>query len=417
MSKSIKNIGLFGFGQVGQGLYTVIQQSGYTGASIRKIVVKNKEKTRIVSSDLLGYDKNEILDDQDIDIIVEAIDDSKEAFNIVKAALEKKRLVVTSSKKMVAENFSELIELQKKHNATLLYEGSVCGSIPVIQLLDRYFRHEQLKSIQGIFNGTSNFILSRIFNENLHYEEALKQAQDLGFAESDPTNDVQAYDPKFKTVILAKHGFGVTLKPEEVINFGIDNFNAEDIRFAREHDFKLKVLATLIAEDGAVYAYVLPHFVGKNNKFYEIENEFNAVQIDAPYAGVQFYTGRGAGSLPTGLAVFNDVKDLVNGQHYAYEKSASADLTDETNLLLEIYFRYTDEKIKNGLNFISTSETDLPEGNQFIIGYVTLKNLKEQLPQIQSTGSVVIATGLRTLKSNQPLFTNHPFSTEEKTYV
>lgn len=407
MNTKTKNIGLFGFGQVGQGLYNVINGTGYKGAAIKTIVVKNSSKARTVSRDLLRYNKNEVLKDESIDIIVEAIDDADEAFIIVKTALQNGTPVVTANKKMVAQNLEELIALQEEFGTPLLYEGAVCGAIPIVQTIEKYFAYEPLNSVQGIFNGTSNYILSKIFNDRLDYSLALKQAQDLGFAESDPTNDVQAFDPKYKVIILAKHAFGLTLKPSDVLNFGIDTFTPDDIRFAREHQFKIKVLPIAFAHGDDVFAYVLPQFIEQNNRFYDVENEFNAVLIDAPYAGNQFYFGRGAGSLPTGVAVFNDVHDIVNGSRYGYHKKQPFVPSDENELLLEVYLRYSKDSVKEAVKFERITEGYISSENSFVIGYASLKSLKEQIHRIHASGSTIIATGKRLMRKTANGYLNN----------
>jgi homoserine dehydrogenase len=177
--------------------------------------------------------KIEILNNPEINVVVELIDDADEAYHIVKYALQQGKHVVTANKKMLANHLYELTELQQKHNVSLLYEASACGSIPIIRTLEEYYDNELLYSVSGIFNGTSNFILTKTIFENLSYADALKKAQDLGFAESDPTNDVEGYDAKFKAVVLAAHAFGLFAKQEEVFNIGINTIAVDDIRYAK----------------------------------------------------------------------------------------------------------------------------------------------------------------------------------------
>src|SRR5690606_9927635 len=154
-------------------------------------------------------DANAVLDDPEINTVVELIDDADAAFEIVARALRSGKNVVSANKKMIATHLKELVEIQNQHGTSLLYEGAVCGSIPIIRNLEEYYDNELLHSVSGIFNGSSNYILSKIFNENLAYETALRQAQDLGFAETDPTLDVGGFDPKFKLAIVASHAYGL----------------------------------------------------------------------------------------------------------------------------------------------------------------------------------------------------------------
>ena len=178
MSKTLK-IGLFGFGCVGQGLYHVLNNSTGFKADIVKIGLKDKTKKRTVATELITFDKWEILNNPEIDVIVELIDDADEAFLIVSEALKKGKHVVTANKKLLAVHLDELYRLQKENNVSLLYEASACGSIPIIRSLEEYFDNEELEKVSGIFNGTTNYILTKTISEKLSYADALKQAQDL----------------------------------------------------------------------------------------------------------------------------------------------------------------------------------------------------------------------------------------------
>src|SRR5690606_9373667 len=185
MKKNLK-LGLFGFGCVGQGLYHVLEETQGVKAEIKKICVKTKNKSRPLSEDLFTFSQEEILNDPEIDVVVELIDDAAAAFDIVKASLLKGKAVVTANKKMLAEHLEELYQLQKQTGKPLLYEGAVCGSIPILRNLEEYYDNDLISSIEGIFNGSTNYILTKVFEENKSYPDALAKAQELGFAESDP---------------------------------------------------------------------------------------------------------------------------------------------------------------------------------------------------------------------------------------
>jgi homoserine dehydrogenase len=184
MSKKL-NIGLFGFGVVGQGLYDIIRTKNLN-LEIKKIAIKDASKKRSLPEHYFTTDKNELLNNPEINTIIELINDTEAAYEIVSTALKTGKNVVSASKKMIAKYLDELIALQTEHGTSLLYEGAVCGSIPIIRNLEEYYDNELLHSISGIFNGSSNYILSKGFLEGLDYDAALKQAQDLGFAETDP---------------------------------------------------------------------------------------------------------------------------------------------------------------------------------------------------------------------------------------
>src|SRR5690606_30474660 len=229
MSKKLI-IGIFGFGVVGQGLYDIIKTKNLN-LEIKKFVIKNANKQRSLPADLFTTDAEVILNDPEINTVVELIDDADAAFQITKRALESGKNVVSANKKMIATHLEELADIQQNHGTSLLYEGAVCGSIPIIRNLEEYYDNELLHSVSGIFNGSSNYILSKVFNENQNYDEALKKAQELGFAETDPTLDVGGYDPKYKLAIVASHAYGIYVNPDSILNLGIDKLGAQDIRF------------------------------------------------------------------------------------------------------------------------------------------------------------------------------------------
>ena len=312
------NIGIFGFGCVGQGLYFAIENSTGFTTSIKKIVVKNKDKKRSIDEACFSFDKNDILNDDEINVVVELIDDADEAFNIVSAAIKKGKHVVTANKKMLGLHMEELLALKNEYNVSLLYEASACGSIPIIRTLEEYFDNEELECVSGIFNGTTNYILTKTINENISYDEALKNAQAKGFAETDPTSDVEGFDAMYKTIILSLHAFGVILKSQDLLRFGITTLQPKDILYAKENGYSIKLVPTIKKlADGKLAAFILPKFVTTENHLSKVENEFNGVLVEGLISGEQFFMGRGAGSHPTGAAVLSDISALSYG--YAYD--------------------------------------------------------------------------------------------------
>jgi homoserine dehydrogenase len=376
MSKKLK-IGLFGFGCVGQGLYHVLNNSTGFKADIVKIAVKNKNKKRTVGADLITFDKWEILNNPEIDVIVELIDDADEAFLIVSEALKKGKHVVTANKKLLAEHLKELYQLQQENNVSLLYEASACGSIPIIRTLEEYFDNEELKKVSGIFNGTTNYILTKTINEKLSYEDALKQAQDKGFAESDPTNDVEGFDAKFKAIIIALHAFGLIIKPEDVLNIGIATLHDNDIKYASEKGYKIKLTPIIqLIGDNKVSVFVAPRFIKENNQLYNVDNEFNGVIVEGKFSGEQFLQGRGAGSYPTGAAVLSDISALSHGYKYEFKKYAQKQAPEFTNdALVHVYLRYnTSDELKQ-FEFNEVTEKYTGKDYHYVVGKVNLKNI------------------------------------------
>jgi homoserine dehydrogenase len=315
--KTLK-IGLFGFGCVGQGLYHTLQHSTGFKTRIEKIVVKNREKPRPIGQEFFSYDKDDILENSNINVVVELIDDADEAFKIVSTALKNGKNVVTANKKMLALHLETLLRLAKENAVSLLYEAAACGSIPIIRTLEEYFDNEELSKLSGIFNGTTNYILTKLATENLEFSEALKKAQELGFAESNPEADVEAFDPLYKSVILALHGFGIILDPAQISRFGITTLKKGDLDFASKNNYKIKLVPTIqrLAEN-KLTAYVIPKFIPKDHQLAKVDNEFNGVIVEGQFSGEQFFVGRGAGSLPTGAAVLSDISSLSFS--YAYE--------------------------------------------------------------------------------------------------
>lgn len=376
MAKKLK-IGLFGFGCVGQGLYYVLNNSTGFKADIVKIAVKDRTKERSVSKDLITFDKYEILNNPEIDVIVELIDDAEEAFNIVSEALKKGKHVVTANKKLLALHLEELYKLQQENNVSLLYEASAGGSIPIIRTLEEYFDNEELEKVSGIFNGTTNYILSKTINEKLSYATALKQAQEQGFAETDPTSDVEGFDPKYKSVIIALHAFGLIIKPDDILNIGITTLHNNDIKYASEKGYKIKLTPVIQRLEGdKISVLVAPRFVKDTNQLYNVENEFNGVIVEGKFSGEQFLQGKGAGSYPTGAAVLSDISALSHGYKYEYKKHVQKHASNFTNdVLVNVYFRYNSIIDLNKFEFDEITEKYNGTDYNYIIGKVNLQAL------------------------------------------
>lgn len=377
MKKKLK-LGVFGFGCVGQGLYHVLQETQGIKAEIKKICVKNKDKSRIIDNEFFTYDKNDILNDQEIDVVVELIDDANAAFEVVKKALEKGKAVVTANKKMLAEHLEEIYELQKKYGKPVLYEGSVCGAIPIIRNLEEYYDNDLISSIEGIFNGSTNFILTKVFEERKNYAEALRQAQELGFAESDPSLDVKGFDPKYKLVIAIAHTFGVFVRPEDVINIGIDKVTDLDLKFARENGYGIKLVARAFKENGKIYGFVAPQFVESTNLLASVRNEYNAVIVQGVFSEKQLFVGKGAGSYPTGSAVLSDISALTYDYSYEYKKLGQFQTQTFSNSgSVEVLVSFKDKSQINPRDFEEFKGGYSGNGNQYMNGLVGLAKLKE----------------------------------------
>ncbi|WP_313533073.1 homoserine dehydrogenase [Sphingobacterium athyrii] len=383
-------IGMFGFGVVGQGLYDIIKTKNLN-LEIKKFVIKNADKKRSLPADLFSTDAEAILGDPEINTVVELIDDAEAAYRLTVRALKSGKNVVSANKKMIAGHLEELVDIQHEYGTSLLYEGAVCGSIPIIRNLEEYYDNELLHSVSGIFNGSSNYILSKVFNENQLYADALKKAQELGFAETDPTLDVGGYDPKFKVCIVASHAYGIYVKPYDVFNIGIDKLGQQDIRFAKEKNFKIKLIPTAKEIDGnKVVLYVLPRLVGKESMLYNVENENNGVLVKAAFADEQFFYGKGAGGHPTGSAVLSDIAALRYGYRYEYKKHLeSSALNYSQDYLIKVYLRYTDDQLIEKLNFSEITERYYAADFKYVIGHINLQQIAAHKADLDQEGNFI----------------------------
>ncbi|HEY0899494.1 MAG TPA: homoserine dehydrogenase [Sphingobacteriaceae bacterium] len=373
MSRKL-TIGLFGFGVVGQGLHDIIETKDLN-LEIKKIVIRDPAKERSLPASLFTTDASQVLNDPEINTVVELINDAEAAYHIVTTALRNGKNVVSANKKMIASHLEELVELQKKHNVSLLYEGAVCGSIPIIRNLEEYYDNELLHSISGIFN------------ENQDYSAALKKAQDLGFAETDPTLDVGGFDPKFKLTIATAHAYGLFLNPDEILNIGIQNFSALDLQYAREKNLKIKLVPTARKiDENTLTAYVLPKLIASGDFLFNVENEYNGVTVQAAFADQQFFFGKGAGGHPTGSAVLSDIAALRYDYRYEYKKHHNQELKYSTDVAIKVYLRYRDEELLTRLNLTDVSERFYATDFRYIIGSVRLEKLIEHQEELRRSG-------------------------------
>ena len=375
-NRGVLNIGLFGFGTVGRGLYDVLEETRLKEAHIKRVCVRDITKERGVKAEFTD-NPDDIFNDPEINLVVELIDNAEASYHIVRRALESGIPVVTGNKKMLAYHLEELIAIQREKQVPLLYDASACGSIPVIRNLEEYYDNDLLISVKGILNGSSNFILSKIFNENMSYPAALKLAQDLGFAESDPSLDIDGFDSLFKLIIITMHAFGRYVSPEKIFVYGISQMNDDDIRFATEKKRRIKLVAHVEKlPDGRMIMSVMPHLISRDKYIYSVEDEFNGVVIKGKFYYKQFMFGRGAGGYPTGSAVLSDIMACHYNYKYEYKKLNAEVVPEYTDdFVFRIYLRYTNEKDLELFNFLKIRESYTSESSSYVVGDVRLSDL------------------------------------------
>lgn len=395
MTRNKLRIGLFGYGCVGQGLHDVLNSSKGFKADIVKICVKDRNKVRRIPMENFTFDKDEILNDPSINLIVELIDDADEAFSIVSTAMQSGKNVVTANKLMVAKHFKELVEMQSANRVSLLYEASAGASIPIIRNLEEYYDNELLHSLRGILNGTTNYILTKMHNSGMSFEKALREAQQQGFAESDPTLDIDGLDAKYKLCIITGHAYGLFLNPDEVFHFGIRKICEFDIQYAREKGFKIKLVPYVgKTSDKTITSYVLPRFISADKYLYNVDNEYNGVITEAAFADKQFFSGKGAGGHATGSAVLSDISANSYGYKYEYKKFQQATVTDYTrDHKIEIYLRYKNENDRELFGFEEVSEYFSGKFHKYVIGVVNLERLYELKEQLNALDVFLVNTG------------------------
>src|SRR6478609_6861236 len=371
-------IGLFGFGVVGEGLYRVLHQTPSLKAEIRKVCIKHPDKKRNAPAELFTTNKDELLYDNNINVIVEVIDDADAAFDIVRTALKNGKAVVSASKKMIAEHLPEILALQKETGLPFLCEAAACASIPVIRNLEEYYDNDLLHGIKAIVNGSTNFILTKMFEDRLEYKQALILAQQLGFAESDPTLDVEGFDAANKWAFLLTHAYGVIEHPSNLVFTGIQNIQLTDAIVAKEKHYHIKLVGEAKKlQNGKVGTFILPQFVKDDDHLAFVRNEYNGVVIESGFADKQFFYGKGAGSFPTASAVLSDISALRYQYRYEYKKlyhHKPLELTDE--FYVRVYISFDDWKFIPREKFEWIEEWHANTDRKYLVGVLAFKELK-----------------------------------------
>ena len=318
---SIK-IALLGFGTVASGVPFLLKennekivQAAHSEIEITKVLVKDiAEKERLVAA---GNHFNfvttidEILNDKEVSIVVELMGRIEPAKNFITRALEAGKHVVTANKDLLAVHGAELLEIANKNKVALYYEAAVAGGIPILRTLVNSLASDKITRILGVVNGTSNFMLTKMLEEGWSYEAALSEAQQLGFAESDPTNDVDGIDAAYKMVILSQFAFGMTVKFEDVAHQGIRKITPEDVTVAQQLGYVVKLVGSIEETKSGLAAEVTPTFLPKSHPLASVNGVMNAVYVESIGVGESMYYGPGAGQKPTATSVVADIIRIV----------------------------------------------------------------------------------------------------------
>jgi homoserine dehydrogenase len=386
-------IGLFGFGVVGEGLYKVLQQTPSLKATIKKVCIKNPGKKRNAPASLFTTDKDELLNDPEINVIVEVINESEPAFDIVSTALKNGKDVVSASKKMIAEHLPELLGLQKQTERSFLCEAAACASIPVIRNLEEYYDNDLLHSIKAIVNGSTNFILTKMFEDKLDFQQAVLLAQQLGFAETDPTLDTEGHDAVNKWTFLLTHAYGIVPQPGDIVFNGIQSIQLSDATVAAEKKFDIKLVAQAKKlENGKVAAFVLPQFVKHDDHLAFVKNEYNGVVIESGFADKQFFYGKGAGSFPTASAVLSDLSALRYQYRYEYKKLYHHKPNELTNnFYVRVYVSFDDWKYIPKEKFEWIEEWHAETDRKYLVGVIHFQELQQNTWWKENTTSLILS--------------------------
>lgn len=359
------NVAIMGHGVVGSGVAEILHDhpdrifEKVNDKVNVKYILDLRDFEGLSYSDKFIKDFNIILNDPDVDIVVEVMGGCTFAYDYVKACLKSGKSVCTSNKELVAKKGAELITIAKDKNVNFLFEASVGGGIPVLRPMVQCLTANQVTEVTGILNGTTNFILTKMINDNMSFEDALRLAQELGYAEKDPTADVEGFDACRKICILAALAFGKHVYPEQVNTEGITKVSLEDVEYAAGFDSVIKLIGKArLLDNGKITANVYPALVSKNHMLSGVTDVFNAIMVRGDEVGDVMFYGRGAGKFPTASAVVADIIDCakhLKARKYLYWEDGSEDyVVDAENSITRLFARLKTTDIKSAVKEIET---------------------------------------------------------------
>lgn len=404
-------VAVMGYGTVGSGVVEVLTKNH---DSIVKKSIQDDIKIKYIldlrdfpsdpNADKFIKDFNILLNDDDVKVVVETMGGVKPAFDFVLACLNKGKSVVTSNKELVSTKGLELLEAAKKNNANFLFEASVGGGIPIIRPISQCLAANEIEEIAGILNGTTNFILAKMIKDQMSFETALKLAQDNGYAEKDPTADVEGFDASRKICILSSLCFGKHVYPDSVHTEGISKIALEDIEYAKSFNSVIKLIATAKKLDnGKISALVSPAIVNNSSQLSGVDDVFNAVLIKGDATGDVVFYGKGAGKLPTASAVVADVIDcsnhLENRKDFGWGGFEENYVIDYLDRELSLYIRAKATDAQKDMELVKSTfgnitilhRADAPNDEiAFVTPVSTERKLRSQLESIKSISPLSI---------------------------
>lgn len=363
------NIAILGLGTVGYGVYDIVQKIDSLNIAVKYVLDKDTSKKELLDKNtILTSNYDDIINDNEVEIIVETMGAKDFSYYCIKKALENNKSVVTANKEVIANSIDELTELKIKNKVSLMYEASVGGGIPIIAPLFEIVKVNEVDEVYGILNGTTNFILTKMTNEKMEFSDALKLAQKLGFAEADPTADLEGLDMVRKIAILSDIAYHGKVNIENIEHYGISTVSAKDISFVDSKDYVIKLLAYSKLDEKASIL-IEPVIVKKDHILAAVQNENNIVSVNAAFNDNLKFYGKGAGRYPTANAIVNDLIAITEGRkNYTFDNQKQIEVC-ELNKLHQYYLR---------LNEQINSELILESDSEFVITKpISRKQLKD----------------------------------------
>ena len=399
-------VALLGYGTVGSGVVEVIRSNSESiakraGKPIElKYVLDLRDFPEDPINEIIVHDFNTILEDDEVEIVAEAMGGINPAYTFAKSCLEQGKSYVTSNKELVALHGAELLEIARKHNVNFLFEASVGGGIPIIRPLNQSITADEINEITGILNGTTNYILTKMKDEGRSFEDVLKEAQALGYAEKNPAADVEGYDACRKIAILSSLAFGEHVNFEDIPTEGITKITKEDMIYAEKMNYVIKLLGTCQRQDDNVFARVSPMLVPKSHPLAMVNDVFNAIFVKGNMVDDLMFYGKGAGKLPTASAVVADIVDAAkhkgtNIMTIWNREKIDLKAKEDVRVAYFVRLKKDDEGLKTSVDevFGEVKEVEALDGEYAFVTRVMKE--KHFAQKIEALGDVVVLNKIR----------------------